>query len=150
MTRRLLAGLAVLGMTTIALVQLDSIAAVVAWEVAVAAAVAVVAWRNWPSHPERMGFLFGGMGGVRLQQPHTLTPLELEVSAALDPTLAGGPVLRRRLLGLLRHRAGLSDGPVDDSDGRRLVGDRAWEALSAPGPLEISEIEHLVEKVEDL
>lgn len=149
MSRRLRAGVAVLAVGTGCAFLLDGAARMVVWEAVMVAAIYLVVREAGPDRRRKVPPLFGGDGRPWTPPPRVLAPLELEIAAAVDPHLSGERPLRRRLLTLLGHRAGLTVDPVDPDRGRGLVGERAWRNLTEEdGSLNLDEIEELTDRIE--
>jgi hypothetical protein len=149
--RRSLVALVVLGMGTVVALQLDGPVMVAAWAVVTVVGVVSMTRRAWPDHPSPTAALRGGGTGPEARPLRLLASLELEVAAALDPRLSGDRPLRRRLIGLIRHRAGIRAATVPDAVGCRLVGETAWRSLvGRVGPLDLEQVEELVGRLEEI
>lgn len=120
----------------------------VAWELLVLGGLSAVLWRL-PSRPRPSPNLIGRETGVRVAPTRVLAPLELEVAGSCDPRLGGDRRVRRRLLRLFHHRVALRGDR--EADGRRLLGDGAWEVLTLEnGPTTHDDLEVVVERIERL
>ena len=148
--RRAAAALVVVAVGAVVAFQGSGPVGVVLWQMVVVMATAIVMWRRWP-RLNRSGpsLTAAGAGLIRRPLAHLAT-LELEVVGATDPALGGDPRLRRRLVALTEHRAGLAAGRLDASNGPSLLGDEAWRVLAATGPLTEDQIELVVTRIEDL
>lgn len=141
--------LAVLVLAATAVVVLALGAPPLAWELMLVTALLVVTWRRWPRDPPRHPALFGSDPRWRIGSKGGLGLVELEVMGAVSAELGTATMVRRRLVGLVSHRASLT-GPPSDDEGRRLVGEEAWSILTADGPLTPAELETLVGRIERL
>lgn len=137
---RLLALAVIVALAAISLGRLASPG--LAWVLIVPLTLLVVSRRRWPRSPGAAPSLIGPapIGGGRR---HLLRELELEISSALDSRLGGDTRLRRRLIELVRYRAGLDEG-VDPERVAAAVG-------GVPdGPLTLEGVEELVDRIEKL
>lgn len=126
-------------------------AGVALWEGVVVAALMVVGWRARSSRPPRVAPLFGDAAGSEHLPPGRLATIELEVAGATDPRLRGAPRLRRRLIALAEHRAGVAPGALNEPKGQAVLGQQVWETLmNREGVLTTAEVEMLVARIEAL
>lgn len=142
MIRWALTAVAIVGIAAIVLVQLDGAAELVVWEVVLVVAVVVVAWRRWPAPPAPAGGMTILAPRPPARRPHSLVSIELEVSGAVDPALAGAQRLRRRLGDLVEHRVGAAPPPgVVDGELREILETRR-------DVLTVEEVEAAVDRLE--
>ncbi|HJR92131.1 MAG TPA: hypothetical protein VJ938_06810 [Acidimicrobiia bacterium] len=147
--RRIAAGLVVAAVGAVVAFQGSGPAGVIVWQMVVLAAAAVVVWRNWPRSDPVPGLAGTGTGLRRRPLAHLAT-LELEVVGATSTALGGDARLRRRLVALAEHRAGVAPGAIDPVNGPEILGVAAWDVLSGTGSMSADEIDLLVGRIEKL
>lgn len=151
MIRRVAAGVVLLGLATLVVVQFERPASIVLWEVVVALGALAVGWNRWPDAPGRVPSLGPGGGGFGRRTVQTLATLELELAAAIDPRLGGDRLVRRRLISLVESRTGRPAGSLREAEARRLLGDDVAAILFAPpGPMTPDDLEMAVQEIESL
>jgi hypothetical protein len=151
MTRRVAAGLVLVGLATGILVQFERPTSIVLWVVLVVAALVVAGWRRWPDRPESSPSLVPSPARARRRPPLQLAALELEVAAAVDPLLGGERPMRRRLVRLTEQRAGIPVGSLDRAAGSELLGSEACALLFEPSAsMTVEGLEKIVAKIERL
>lgn len=151
MTRRIAAGLVLVGLATVILVQFDRPASIVMWVILVVAGLMVAGWQRWPDRPESSPSLVAAPSRGRRRQPIQLAALELEVAAAVDPLLGGERPLRRRLVRLTEQRAGMAVGSLDRGTGSELLGSEASALLFEPAESMTEEgLEKILTRIEQL
>lgn len=151
MTRRVAAGLVLVGLATVILVQLERPASIALWVVLVVAGLVVAGWRQWPDRPESSPSLVPSPARGRRRPPLQLAAVELEVAAAVDPLLGGERPMRRRLVRLTEQRAGMPVGSLDRAAVSELLGSEAGELLFEPAAaMTVEGLERIVSGIERL
>ena len=151
MTRRVAAGLVLLGLATVVLVQFERPASIALWVVLVVAALVVAGWRQWPHRPESSPSLVPPAPSRRRRPPIQLAAVELEVAAAVDPLLGGERPMRRRLVRLAEQRSGRPVGSLDREAASDLLGPEACELLFEPAAtMTVEDLEKIVTGIERL
>jgi hypothetical protein len=151
MKRWVAAGVVLVGLATVILVQFERPASIALWVVLVVAALVVAGWRRWPDRPESSPSLVPTSERGRRRQPLQLAALELEVAAAVDPLLGGERPMRRRLVRLTEQRAGIPTGSLDRAVGSELLGPEACTLLFEPSAsISVEGLEKIVARIERL
>lgn len=119
------------------------------WLILLAVAAGVAGWRALAGAPPKAPPLFGeDLTPVR-SGDYGLMAVELEVAGAIDPRLGGDRRLQRRLLAIANHR--VRQERANDEHLRQRLGESAWEYLTGPEkPIELSELDDLIERIEAL
>lgn len=148
MIRLVAVGVVVVGAAAIVVVQLDGTAELVAWEVMLATAVVALSWSRWPSGPDPAGALIDARPMLPVRRPRSLAAVEVEVSGAVNETLAMAEQVRRRLMTLATDMAGED---LDEERGRELIGVSGWAILTGDSDvMELTDIESIVDRLEQL